>query len=470
MTLSIYLIGLNHKTAPVEVREKFALAGVCPPPPEDLPAVEPDPDAPPPPLFPVGRDLKEVVVLSTCNRVEVLAVGPGLQTVEAVLERWAGLKGASAEELRPYVYIHEHLEAVEHLFCVACSLDSMVLGEPQILGQLKEAYRKAVEQNATSVICNRLLHKAFSTAKRVRTETAIGGSAVSISYAAVELAKRIFGEMHDHRAMLIGAGEMAELAATHLLTSGINKIFVANRTLERAVHLAEQFRGEAVPFDLLFERLHEVDIIISSTGAPSTILSAKDLKPVLKKRRNRPMFFIDIAVPRDIDPDVNNLDNVYLYDIDDLKEVVEENLAQRQGEAVKARGIVAQEAVKFGIWLKSLDITPTIKDLLEQGRELGRRELAKTLKRIRANGHAPEEAEVEDALEMLVDSLVRKLYSQPITFLKRRAEEEDSARRYIDITRRMFNLDDETVPPDAHQDRRTPSESCGACNHVKPGD
>ncbi len=460
MTPIIYLIGLNHKTAPVEVREKFALTGVCPPLPEDAPESATSEPAKPAALFPVSEAIHEVVVNSTCNRVEILAVGPGRETAEAILERWASLKGAGAEDLRPYVYIHEHLDAVEHLFCVACSLDSMVVGEPQILGQLKDAYRDSVEHNATGVICNRLLHKAFSTAKRVRTETAIGGSAVSISYAAVELAKRIFGEMDDRQAMLIGAGEMAELAATHLLNSGVKKILVANRTFERAMHLAEQFQGEAVTFDSLHERLADVDIIISSTGAPAAILKAKDLKPVLKKRRNRPMFFIDIAVPRDIDPDVNNLDNVYLYDIDDLKEVVEENMAQRQGEAMKARDIVAQETVKFGIWLKSLDLTPTIKDLLGQGRELGRRELAKTMKRLKTNGAMEENPEVEKALETLVDSLVGKLYREPITFLKRRSEEEDGARRFIDVTRRMFNLDDEAVPPDAHRDRKGPRDTC----------
>ena len=335
MEQQIYLIGLNYRTAGVEVRERFALTDHCS---KDTWAI---------PLRPSGENdsaettLDEALILSTCNRVEILAVGQG-DVPGLILEAWASAKNRKAVELAPYVYIHKGREAIAHLFTVASSLDSMVLGEPQILGQLKGAYRKATLAGTTKTIINRLLHKSFSVAKRVRTETGIAASAVSISYAAVELAKRIFGDMGQYQAMLIGAGEMAELAATHLIQAGISNVKVANRTYQRAKELAAEFKGEAVPFEHLFEHLADVDIIISSTGSPEAIIRARDIKDVLKRRKYRPMFFIDIAVPRDIDPDVNNVDNVYLYDIDDLKEVVEENLAHRRVEAEKAQGILAE--------------------------------------------------------------------------------------------------------------------------------
>ncbi|THB64120.1 MAG: glutamyl-tRNA reductase, partial [Desulfovibrio sp.] len=263
-TPCIHLLGLNHKTAGVEVREKFALT-------ECLESG---------PVAPLGGHIKESLVLSTCNRVEIMVVGPGgdsdADAGEQAIALWAGARGQSADELRPYIYHHHGLDAVRHLFTVAASLDSMVVGEPQILGQLKDAYRDAVKNSTAKVIINRLLHKAFSVAKRVRTETDIGSSAVSISYAAVELAKRIFGHMGENKAMLIGAGEMAELAAAHLLSAGINKIFVANRTFSRAEELAQQFEGEPLAFEELYSRLSEVDIVISSTGAPQAVIHARD--------------------------------------------------------------------------------------------------------------------------------------------------------------------------------------------------
>lgn len=430
----IYLIGLNHKTASVEVREKFALT--------DCKHLEAG-------VIPVGGCIKEVMVLSTCNRVEILAVGEGDGVISHIIRCWADARGQKLDDLDPYVYRHKGLDAVRHLFTVASSLDSLVVGEPQILGQLKSAYHEAVQRNATRVILNRLLHKAFSVAKRVRTETGVASSAVSISYAAVELAKRIFGDMGNYSAMLIGAGEMAELAATHLLNNGIRKIYVANRTFERGQQLACQFNGEAVPFSDLFNQLEKVDIIISSTGAHEAIIRAKDIRNVLKKRKNRPMFFIDIAVPRDIDPDVNGLDNVYLYDIDDLKEVVEENLAQRQEEAQKAREIVGQETRTFGRWLRSLELQPTIVDLVARSEAIVEEELAKCMKRLDgANG------ETEKILRTALTAAAKKFNHEPISFLKRRHEEEEAGARYIDITRRMFNLDNDPVDENAHRSRR----------------
>ena len=437
MNRKIILIGLNHRTAGVEIREKFALTDVehfekglmahCP--------------------------IHECMALSTCNRVEIVAVTKNVaerEAMDSLIQYWAGVCKGSPESLLKNTYQYSDLEAVEHLFTVACSLDSMVMGEPQILGQLKDAYRKAVDEGTARTIVNRLLHKSFSVAKRVRTETAIASSAVSISFAAVELAKKIFGNLDGTRAMLVGAGEMAELAATHLLQNGVQDIIIANRTLSRAKELAAAMHGEPIQIESMPDRLHEVDIVISSTGSPVAVIKASDVKSVLKRRKNKPMFFIDIAVPRDIDPDVNQLDNVYLYDIDDLKEVVEDNMAQRQEEAGKARAVVSAETATFSNWLNSLELQPTIVDLVDKGEEIALKELNKTLKKI-----GPVDEKTRNALETLVLSIGRKALHEPICFLKRRTQEEGSAERFIDLARRMFNLDDETVPDTAHLGRKT---------------
>ena len=437
MNQEIYLVGLNHKTAGVDIRERFALAD-CDPAATGL----------------VGDTgaVTEAMILSTCNRVEFLVVGDSDADIRArVLRFWADHCGQPLADLENHTYCHAGDKAVDHLFTVASSLDSMILGEPQILGQLKTAYRNAVEKGAARVIVNRLLHKAFSVAKRVRTETAIASSAVSISYAAVELARKIFSDLTNHRALLIGAGEMAELAATHLLSAGVRDITVVNRTLARAEELARQFNGRPMPFDELNQALLETDIVISSTGSPTAIIRARDMKEVMRQRRNRPIFFIDIAVPRDIDPDINVLDNVYLYDIDDLKEVVEENLAGRQQEAAKARGIVAEEVGAFMRWRDGLALQPTIVALLDQGERIARKELRKSIKQL---GPDPDPQMVA-VLERLARSLCHKIYHEPISYLKRRSQEEGSAQRFIHNARRMFNLDEETVPDEAHLDRKS---------------
>lgn len=437
MNRQIILIGLNHRTAGVEVREKFALTDVdnfeqglmahCP--------------------------VLECMALSTCNRVEIIAVAravPEREVMDSLVQYWAGVCEGAPDLLIDNTYQYTGLEAVNHVFTVASSLDSMVMGEPQILGQLKDAYRAAVENGTAKTIVNRLLHKSFSVAKRIRTETAIASSAVSISYAAVELAKKIFGELEGTKAMLVGAGEMAELAATHLLRNGVQDIIIANRTLSRAKDLADTLGGEPIQIESMPDRLHEVDIVISSTGSPVAVIKSKDVKNVLKKRKNKPMFFIDIAVPRDIDPNVNSLDNIYLYDIDDLKEVVEENMAQRQEEASKARSVVSLETETFGNWLNSLNLQPTIVDLVDKAEDVAMRELNKTLKKI-----GPVDDKTLRSLETLVLSVARKSMHEPICFLKRRTQEEGSAERFIDLARRMFNLDDETVPTNAHFDRKS---------------
>ena len=423
MNSSIYLIGINHRTAAVEIRERFSLADFCSP--ESW-------------AVPHGEGISESLILSTCNRVEVLVVGDGDKARQRALECWARARGRKVEELEPYLYQYQGEEAIRHLFSVASSLDSLVLGEPQILGQLKDAYRKAGQSRAAGTILNRLLHKAFSVAKRVRSETGVASSAVSISYAAVELAKQIFDDMGQHNALIIGAGEMAELAAMHLTQAGVRQIRVVNRTYAHAEELATRLGGQAVPFDQLFDQLTDTDIVISSTGAPDAIIHEKDMRDVLKKRKHRPMFLIDIAMPRDIDPSVNTLDNIYLYDIDDLKEVVEENLASRREEAVKARAIVAEETSSFLNWIHSLTLQPTIVALVERGQHIMEEELAKTLHRL-----GPVDEDTRKALEIMADSLVRRFNHEPISFLKDRFHESTNPEytlQAVDTIRRVFDL------------------------------
>lgn len=432
MERQIYTVGLNHKTAAVEVRERFALSA---------------PEFSKNSAIPLTGKITEAAVLSTCNRVEITAVGTAADAPDEMLAAWAAARQSTVKELSPYVYVHAGREAVSHFFHVASSLDSMILGEPQILGQMKSAYRRAVTLKTSRVILNRLFHRAFTVAKRVRTETAIASSAVSISYAAVELAKRIFGDMSTYTVMLIGAGEMAELAATHLLHAGIKDILVANRTLERAQTLATQFNGKAFELAALPSKLHEADIIISSTGAPDLVITPEPVKRIMKKRKNKPMFFIDIAVPRDIDPAINNLDNVYLYDIDDLKEVVETNMGQRREEARKAQSIVEEECALFLDWLDSLALQPTITDMVKRGERIAHDELLKTTKRLGNIDQA-----TCDAIKDMLTAVIKKMSHDPIMFLKEQYHlQKNEGEQCIDYARRMFNLDRNSMTRQRHK-------------------
>ncbi|SBV93405.1 Glutamyl-tRNA reductase [uncultured delta proteobacterium] len=434
MKRTVYLFGLNHRSADVAVRESFALSDaecrVCD-------------------VIPLDAAITEALILSTCNRVEILAVGEGEGVRQKVLECWAGQCGRSCDELAPHVYMHEGTDAVLHLFRVASGLDSLVLGEPQILGQLKDAYRKALEQKASKVILNRLLHKAFMTAKRVRTETGVASSAVSVSYAAVSLARRIFGDLQGKTVLVVGAGEMAELAATHLAEGQGAHLAFTNRTYERAMVLATRFKGSSFPFDELPVRLEEADIVISSTGAPEPVITLEMMRPVMKKRRDKPLFCIDIAVPRDVEDAVSTLDEVYLYNIDDLSEVVASNRAARQGEARKAEGIVADEAERFCAWMHSLGLQGTIADIVHRSESIMEEELEKTLRRI-----GPVTPETAEALRLMIAAMAKKLNHDPITYLKRRYTEEDTGMRLVTLARSLFNLDGENVPDDAHLGRK----------------
>lgn len=433
----IYLIGLNHRTAAVEIREKFALTEFTSPLTWPFSHTK---CAGANEAKSLKLSLDEALILSTCNRVEIVAVYDG--SSDDLIQAWCDTRGASFDELYPYVYCYEGKEAVMHLFHVASSLDSLVLGEPQILGQLKTAYRLSVEAKHAGLMINKLLHKSFSVAKRVRSETGVASSAVSISYAAVELAKRIFDDMSKHEALLLGAGEMAELAAMHLINNGIAKLCIVNRTYSRAEELASRIGGEARPFESLIDCLLSTDIVISSTGSQIPIIDADMMRGVMKQRKNRPMFFIDIAMPRDIDPAVNNLDSVYVYDIDDLKEVVEENLAQRKDEALKASAIVNEESANFELWRGSLTLQPTILDIEEKGALIIKTELQRTVKRLEKIGISG--MEIEKALEKMANSIVRKCHHAPLRYLAlsyRHNQGESS----IGMVRKILKLDDNQV-------------------------
>ena len=420
--MNIVVVGLSHKTATVEVREKLAFSPTQMEKP--LNAL-------------IGLDgIIEGVIVSTCNRVEIYVttrdIAGGIARVKRFL---ADYHNFPLETLENHVYALHGEEAIRHVFRVASSLDSMVVGEPQILGQIKTSYGYAAEYKSSGIILNRFLHKAFSVAKRVRTETKIASSAVSVAFAAVELARKIFSDLSDKTVMLIGAGEMCELAAKHFLNNGVRGLMVTNRTFERAEKLAEEFDGKAVRFDDLFDQLHKADIVLSSTGAPHTIIGAGDLEAVMRRRRQKPMFFIDIAIPRDIDPAVNDVDNVYLFTVDDLQEVVASNLQQRKEEANKAEAIVNEEIGQFFKWLSSLEVTPTIVALRNKFDEIRRAELDKTLagwKDIPPDG--------QKRLEALTNAIMNKLLHPPTTLIKQSGQ-GGRTDLYVDAVRALYGLE-----------------------------
>jgi len=417
-------IGMNHETAPVQVRELLSFGK------EELDKAARDIQA--------IKNIRESIVLSTCNRVEILfTTEREKEAKQSIITFLSRVSGIAPDDLKPFLYIYDDQEAIRHLFRVGASLDSMILGEPQILGQVKDAYRIAVDNKSSSVILNRLMHRTFSLAKRIRTETGIAGSAVSISFAAVELAKKIFGELTGKGVLLIGAGEMAELAATYLLNNKAARILVTNRTFARAVDLAEQFQGRAVRFDEIESQLLKVDIVISSTASPEPIISFDQVRRIMKGRRNRPLFFIDIAVPRNVESRVNEIGNVFVYDIDDLKGIIDDNLSKRQAEAVKAERIVDEEVIKFSEWLGTLEVVPTIQELQEKCERIYQGEVRKTLSSLK--DLTPYERK---GVETMAKSIAKKLLNDPILFLKRKSA-RDSRDLYLDIARQLFNLDEE---------------------------
>ena len=419
--MEIVVIGLNHNTAAVELRERLAgfltQNGPAPWPIEEIPG------------------FMETLLLTTCNRVELLFTSEEPdRMIRELLDYWASGIQESPSDFLAKIYILRADKAIQHLFRVAAGLDSMVIGEPQILGQIKEAYREAVNSQTTGVILNRLLHKTFSVAKRIRTETGIASLAVSVSFAAVELAKKIFQDLSGKKVLLIGAGEMAELAAEHLLNNRVRKFVVANRTLERAMELARRWQGQAISLEEIPSALFESDIVISSTGAPELVILFSQVKSIMKQRKQRPLFFIDIAVPLDIDPSINQMDNVYLYDIDDLQGIVHQNMTVRKQEALQAERIVQEEGIKFGSWLNELEVVPTIISLRKKMEGIRQGEWKKTGPVLESLTPVQQKA-----IEQMTDSIINKILHDPISFLKEPSHEDHKDEK-IDRIQKIFNL------------------------------
>jgi glutamyl-tRNA reductase len=421
--MKLLVTGVSHKTAPVEVRERLAFAEATLP--SALRAL----------LAQTG--VSEAMVLSTCNRVEI-AVGAedAIDPVATVFGFLQESRGVTPEELGPSLYHHEGRDAIHHLFRVASSLDSMVVGEPQILGQLKAAYAHAKANDCLNGLLENVVARAFNVAKRVRSETGIGQMAVSVSYAAVELARKIFGTLSGRTVMIVGSGKMSELAARHLRRSGASHIFVTNRTYERAQELAAIFQGTPVEYQRFLGILPEVDIVITSSGAPHYILTRDEMERVIAARRNKPMFLIDIAVPRNIEPLVNEIDNIFLYDIDDLQEVVDANLRERFKEAERAEELVSQEVERMMARLKVQEVAPTIVSLQGQLEEIRAGEVERVRRKL-----GPLTPEQEDALETLTRSIVNKIAHGPISELRRQAGRPDGV-HIIDAIRQVFHLKD----------------------------
>jgi glutamyl-tRNA reductase len=424
--MELLVIGLNHKTAPIEIRECLAFPeekmGKALSKVHSLPSV------------------KENMIVSTCNRVEVYAATreaeKAIHDLKGFLSQYHDF---SLKEFEKSLYTHVGEEAVRHIFRVASSLDSMVVGEPQILGQIKEAYDMAQQAKTSGLILHRLLHRAFHVAKRVRTETEIAISAVSVSSVAVKLAEKIFGTLEKKTVLLLGAGEMCELAARHLISAGVEKISVSNRTYEQAVALAQRFRGEAIPFEEMGQGLKKTDIVISATHSPHYLIEHDQIIKLMKDRKQRPIFFIDIADPRDIEPEVGEIENIYLYNIDDLQKVANENIKDREKESQRAEAIVQDEMVKFVNWYRSLDVTPTIVALRDKFEEIRKKELEKTL-----SLHPDLSDKEKRSLEALTSSIVKKILHTPITLLKQ-THEETMADLYLDALHALFGLPEKSL-------------------------
>jgi glutamyl-tRNA reductase len=422
--MSIVLVGVNHKTAPVEVRELLAFSdAACA---DGLRTL-------------VDGDLvSEGLIVSTCNRVEILSsinsdrLEQGAQRIADFLDTTRNLPPGFLEK---HLYSHTNDEAVRHLFRVASSLDSMVVGEPQVLGQVRHAYSLAVEAGTAGRVLNRLVHHTFRVAKRIRTETGIAASAVSISYMAVELGKKIFDTLKGRTVLLVGAGEMAELSARHLVTAGVSRVLISNRTASAAERLATVFGGETVPFEKLGEALHEADVVICSTGASSFVIDEPMVRGSRERRRNRPICMIDISVPRNIDPAVGKVANTFVFDIDDLESVISSNIREREREAESAELIVQSEVMQFQQSLRLMDIGPTIGALRQKLYELARDEMERQRKKL-----GPLTPEQEAAVESLLMSTVNKISHPMLNQIRRSYETSDS--ETVQELRDIFGLEE----------------------------
>jgi glutamyl-tRNA reductase len=417
--MNFFVIGVNHRTAPVEVRERFAI------PEARLPEATQ--------RLASYAGVEEAMIVSTCNRVELIARAKDSECdLRGFVREYYGFKQGEFEQ---HTFEYRHIDAVKHVFRVASSLDSMVVGESQILGQVKEAYAVARAIGTVNSQLDMLLTRAFAVAKKVRNETQVATSSVSVASVAVELAEKIFGTLQGKAVYLVGAGKMCELAARHLISHGASKIYVGNRTFERAAALARKFNGEAIPFENLYDTVSKADIVISSTGAPHAIFRKEHGEKFLSQRRNRPMFFIDIAVPRDVDPKLNDLDGIFVYDVDDLQQVVQSHLGDRRREAERAEALVDDEVSKFQARLQTADVVPTIVSLQEHLETVRQAEIDRLRGRL---GTLTPEQEV--ALEQLTRGIVNKIMHTPITTLKSAARDGEQATTVVELVKKLFNL------------------------------
>ena len=415
------LYGMNHTSAPLMVRERVAF-----PEQEILEAVA---------RLRRTAGVEEALILSTCNRTElIVSMHPG--EAPGTLARFlASERPITEEELERHCYLYRDEQAVRHVFRTAASLDSMVVGEAQILGQVKEAHALAGRAGALGAVLDALCRRAFMVAKKVRSETGISRNPVSIAYAAVGLARDIFGGLEDKMVLIVGAGKMARLAAQHLIGHGVRRVAVANRSFQNADELARGLGGRAVPFDRLFEEMERADIVIASTAAPHTVIQRDDAQRLSRARRGRPIFFIDIAVPRDVDPTVNEVDNVYLYDLDDLQKMVRSNLDGRRQELLSAEAIIERETSAFLAWTKSLQVAPTIIELRRRLHDMAGQELARFHGRL-----GPPTSSQEEALRQMAESLVNKMLHPPMLALKRAAAQSGGGQR-VKLIREIFGID-----------------------------
>ncbi|VAW57812.1 Glutamyl-tRNA reductase [hydrothermal vent metagenome] len=420
--MSIITLGLNHKTAPVSIRERLAFS------PKSLATAVKS-------LSSLGN-IKEAAILSTCNRTELYCSTENSQetlnqqAVNQIIEWLSQFHGLNSDEFDQHLYTHRHIDSIRHALQVACGLDSLVLGEPQILGQMKQAFAQANEQGTMGSLLGKLFQHAFSVAKQVRTDTAIGSSPVSVAFAAVSLSKQIFGELDQHTALMIGAGETIELAARHLKSNNIKHIIIANRSVDKGQMLADQFDADAIALPQIPDYLHQADIVISSTASPLPILGKGAVENALKKRKHKPMFMCDIAVPRDVEPEVKDLDDVFLYTVDDLHEIIQENIESRQEAAEQAHKIIENQVDDFLNWERALDSVEVIRDIREHAESLSNEILQKAQAQLAA-GKPPEEA-----LAFLARNLTNKLLHQPSATLRQTGE--NSRHDLLDFARQLF--------------------------------
>ena len=420
--MQLIAVGLNHKTAPVEIRERFSI------PKERVRGG----------LIALSgyETVQEAVILSTCNRSEIYAVtDDAAGGVDALKDFWAELTGVD-ESMEPYLYCFVHEEAIRHLFRVASSLDSLVIGEGQILSQVKDAYAMAHDAGTTSTVLNTLFHRAIATGKRVRSETRIAFSAVSVSYAAVELAREIFGgSLESTSALIYGAGRMAELTIENLLGRGVQKVYVANHHREKAEEIAKRYNGQAVDFDAALEEALDVGIVVTSTGAPHYVVHPKETRRAMKKREGRSLLFFDIAVPRDVDPDVGEIEGVTVYNIDDLEEVVDEHREERQKEAHQAESIIEEEVASILDKFQYLSFQPLMARLSQRADKIRRREMRRAMSKLPELGEAEQKV-----LDQMSKMIVRKMLRFPMMTISAAAGTEREA-FYVDAMKRLFKLD-----------------------------